>query len=152
MNYTNPCGFCADDRLVQLLSCSFSGAVTPIYGALFNGAALLPYDVHRYGIAPLARWLIDNDITVFIGGSVFRALVTSLHTTTPFPHLRLLYCGAEALYKHDVALYRPHDSPTLCAGEQSGGDRDENFSPVFYRSHDPGGHGQRAGRLCGAGQ
>jgi amino acid adenylation domain-containing protein len=111
MNYTNPCGFCADDRLVQLLSYSFSGAVTPIYGALLNGAALLPYDVHRYGIALLARWLIDNDITVFIGGSLFRALVNSLHTTTTFPHLRLLYCGAEALYKHDVDLYRQHFAP-----------------------------------------
>jgi len=51
MRYTNSLGVDRDDRLTLLQSPGFSGAVSSMFGALLNGAALLPYDVHTQGLA-----------------------------------------------------------------------------------------------------
>jgi non-ribosomal peptide synthetase component F len=68
MNYTNSCHLCADDRVALLQSCSFSGSVHPIFSALLNGAALFLLNVKEEGVAYLADWLTQEEITVFIGG------------------------------------------------------------------------------------
>jgi len=47
MKYTNGTHLCADDRLSLLLSFSFSGAVTNMFSALLNGAALFPFHVRE---------------------------------------------------------------------------------------------------------
>ncbi len=131
MNYTNSCHLCTDDRLTLLQSCSFSGSVHPIFSALLNGAALFPFYVKEEGIAQLADWLIDEEITVFIGGSIFRHLANTLTGRETFPKLRMLYLGGEATAMRDIELYKKYFSPDCLLVNSLGATEMKNFRKFF---------------------
>ena len=63
--YTNGLHICAEDRLTLLYSFSVNGGAHDIFAALFNGAALCPYDPKADGFAGLAQWLIGGKITIY---------------------------------------------------------------------------------------
>lgn len=111
MTNTNACRLGAGDRLTLLVSCSFSAASTPIYGALLNGAPLYPRDLKAAGLSRLTDWLVREEITVFHSGTVFRHFACTLTGHEQFPNLRLIYWGGEPLTRNDVELYRRHFSP-----------------------------------------
>jgi non-ribosomal peptide synthetase component F len=115
MNYTNSGHFCADDRFLLVSSISFGDSSRTIYGALLNGAALFPFDIHREGLQPLAEWIVAQKITIYrsIPG-VFRYFVALLTGDEDFADLRLIYLGGEAVRRGDAALYRRH-FPSTCA-------------------------------------
>jgi iturin family lipopeptide synthetase A len=97
----------SEDRFGLLYSCSFSGAVAPLFGALLSGAALVSYDLKEGGLADLTRWLTDERITVCdISVGLFRQLASSLHGGGHFPHLRHLGLSGETILPADVALFR----------------------------------------------
>jgi amino acid adenylation domain-containing protein len=137
MNYTNSCHLCADDRLTLLLSCTFSGSVHPIFSALLNGAALFLRNVEEEGVAHLADWLIQEEITVFIGGSVFRHFVGTLTGHETFPKLRLIYLGAEATTMRDVELYKKHFSADCLLVNSLGATEMKNFRKFFMDKDTP---------------
>lgn len=102
----------ADDRLSLLPSCSVTASVSNIFGALLNGAALFPFDVKERGVADLADWLIENEISVYRSvPTVFRHFANTLNGEQTFPKLRLIRLGGEQLYKQDMELYQRHFSP-----------------------------------------
>lgn len=111
MNYTNSLLIGPEDRLALLHSYSFAASLTSFFGALLNGAALLPFDLAQEGLPLLARWLIDEEITVFYSGpSVFRHLVATLGGGESFPKLRLVRLVGEPVTSRDVELWRTHFS------------------------------------------
>jgi len=78
-NFTNGLHICSDDRMTLLYSASVSGAVKDIFGALLNGAGVLPFDLKEEGVGNLATWLIQEEISIYHSVStVFRHFLGSL--------------------------------------------------------------------------
>jgi amino acid adenylation domain-containing protein len=104
---TNNFHLCAEDRVALLVSSVFSGSIKYIFGALLNGALLLPFDINEEGMIPLASWLDEEKITIcdFVA-TAFRHFAGSLAGEEAFPRLRLICLGSESIAKQDVELYR----------------------------------------------
>ena len=91
------------DRLTLLHSCSVVGAVRGTFGALLNGAALLPWDLRRDGWADLTEWLAREQITVLHSvPSIFRCMAAEVKRTSRFPSVRMVLFGAERVLVSDV--------------------------------------------------
>jgi amino acid adenylation domain-containing protein len=111
MEYTNTWRVCPDDRLALLYSPSTSGAVRDIFGSLLNGAGLYPFKIKEQGAGPLARWLIDDRITIYnSAASVFRQFVAGLTGQEKFKQLRLIHVGSETIYQREVQSYKQYFS------------------------------------------
>jgi amino acid adenylation domain-containing protein len=109
--HTNSLHLCASDRMTLLASCATGQAVTGIYGALLNGAALYPFDVKEEGFTPLARWLAQNEITVYhSSATLFRTFGEFLSGEEDFSKLRFVKIGSEPVSKREVELYQKHFS------------------------------------------
>lgn len=109
MRCTNMLHIAPDDRLSLLWSCSFAASVPNIFGALLNGATLFPYDIKKEGIARLAGWLIEEEISIYHSvPTVFRHFISSLKGTENFSRLRLIKLSGEPVLRRDVGLYRKH--------------------------------------------
>ena len=111
MNYTNAFHICREDKLITLTAYSFADTARSTNGALLNGASLYPLDVREEGLAHLAEWLIQQEITIYRSvPTTFRHFITTLDGTEKFPKLRLVYMAGEPLYKKDVDLFKRHFS------------------------------------------
>ena len=109
LNNTNTWFFGPDDRISLLVPYWFSASATATFGALLNGATLLPMNVRERGLAGLADWLVREKITIFHSStSLFRHFARSLPAGRIFPTVRVLYQGSEALFRTDVDLYKRH--------------------------------------------
>src|SRR5205814_8179767 len=98
---------CDQDRYAVLASCATAQGVPGIYGALLNGGALYLYDVREEGFTWMARWLSENEITVYhSSASVFRNFCESLTGNDDFSKLRFIKIGSEPVSKKDVELYQ----------------------------------------------
>jgi len=112
MVISNSFHICALDRLSLLHSCGFSASVDNFFGALLNGATLLPFNIKEDGLSNLVKWLIHEEITIYNSvTSVFRHLVNTLTGEEKFPKIRLFKIGAEQVTKDDFDLYKKIFSP-----------------------------------------
>lgn len=110
-NYTNGLHICAEDRLTLLYSFSVNGGAHDIFAALFNGAALCPYDLKADGFSELGPWLIDEKITIYHSvPTVFRQFAESLTGGENFRDIRIVRLGGEPVYRRDVNLFTKHFS------------------------------------------
>lgn len=107
MRYTNSLHIAAEDRLTLLQAPSFSGAVSSLFSALLNGAAVFPYDLQKQGMGRgLAAWLDRERITICHSvPMIFRSFLTG---DARFPAVRLIRLEGDAATKVDVELYRRH--------------------------------------------
>lgn len=110
-NHTNSLHISADDRLTLLASCSTGQAATDIYCSLLNGAALYPYGIKEEGLAHLAIWLGEEEITIYhSSASVFRHFLDAQDAGHDnhelYPKLRLIKLGSEQVFKKDVEGYK----------------------------------------------
>ena len=97
------------DRLALLYSPAFAGAVRDIYCALLNGAALFTFDVRRQGLARLADWLRQKQITAFFAvATMFRHFCRLLTPEDRFPDVRIVELGSETVYAGEVHLFQRH--------------------------------------------
>jgi amino acid adenylation domain-containing protein len=104
--YTHALHIGEQDRLTLLQSCGFSGAVSNIFGALLNGAALLPFDVRRHGVAALAHWLAAARPTIYHSvPSLFRQVVD---TGVALPTLRVIRIEGDLGGAPDVERFQRH--------------------------------------------
>lgn len=111
MKYTNTAHLRAEDRFSLLASCSVSASRPDIFGALLNGGSVFPFRVREEGLASLADWLVQQEITVYHSvPTLFRHLLESVAEQTIFPRVRLVKLGGELVYGKDVELYRKHFS------------------------------------------
>ena len=108
-NYTNGLSICAQDRLSLTRPVTLSAAVRNLYGALLNGATLCHFDLQKFGLTEMTRWLIRERITILrTAASTFRQLANGLSRQNLFPDLRVIFLAAEPVYRSDVELYRKH--------------------------------------------
>jgi amino acid adenylation domain-containing protein len=118
---TNAYHICADDRCSLLASLSTGQAVVDMFSVLLNGAALYPLNIKHEGLAGLAGWLNQEEITIYRSiTSVFSAFIETLTGTEAFPKLRLVRLGTEPVSRRDVELFKRHFSaPCLFANQLS---------------------------------
>ena len=108
-NYTRDTRISPDDRLAVWHSFSFSNSVRNLFGALMNGAAVLPYDLPGQGLMPLPDWIRHHGITmVHTLATTFRALVDILPEDATFPSVRVLRLGGESITSDDVQAFKRH--------------------------------------------
>ena len=111
-NYTNSLHISSRDRLVMLASYGFDAAVMDIFGALLNGASLLPFDIRNRDFNELDEWITAEDATIYHSTpTVFRHFVDSLAEQKTFPSLRLVVMGGERVLPKDVELFRSCTGP-----------------------------------------
>jgi amino acid adenylation domain-containing protein len=108
MRNTNAFSICPEDRWSLFVSCSFSGSATAIFGSLLTGSCLHPFHVQNEGLAYLADWLIQEEITILHIGGMFRHFVGGLSGKEQFPRIRLICRGGEPLTWGDVELFQRH--------------------------------------------
>ena len=116
-SYTNNIHVSPEDRLTLLHSCSTGSSLYHLFGSLLNGAALFPFDSKGEGVAPVIRWLLQEEISVFHSvPAFFHNFVSTLTGAEDFPKLRLIHLSAAPASKKDVELYRKYLSPhSICA-------------------------------------
>jgi acyl-coenzyme A synthetase/AMP-(fatty) acid ligase len=95
-----------DDRLPQLTSSAGFAGVTNLFMALLNGATLCPFSVATRGMAGLARWSVEQRLTI-LGGfpSVTRHVFLTLDGGE-VPPVRLVVLGGEAVMPSDHEFCR----------------------------------------------
>lgn len=99
-----------EDR-ISLLRSANVGATSDMLLALLNGAAAVALELNEEGLARLARWLMEEEITVFTCvASVYRYCARSLSGGERFPTLRLIHLGGEPVFTSDVELYKKYFS------------------------------------------
>jgi amino acid adenylation domain-containing protein len=116
MRYTNSLGIDRDDRLTLLQSPSFSGAVSSLFGAVLNGAAIFPYDLRRSGTVGLGAWMVRERITIYHSvPGLFRLAAAG---AAAFPDLRLIRLEGDQMSRRDWTLFRErfHDGCVLVNG------------------------------------
>ncbi len=111
MCYTNDFRICADDRLSLLGSPGSGQALRSIWRPLLNGAAICSLNLKEEGLAHLAEWLIQEEISImYVGVAIFRRLISTLTGTEQFPRLHVIRLASESVYKRDVELFEKHFS------------------------------------------
>lgn len=95
------------DRMSLFYSCTVMGSVYCIFGALLNGAALLPYDFREEGLADLADWLVKQRVTIYHSvASVFRQFVAHFDGAIEGSCVRLVIFGGERVLTSDIEAAR----------------------------------------------
>ena len=95
------------DRTTMLYSCSVNGSLRGTLYTLLNGATLCPFNVKREGLTNLINWLTEEKITIYHSvTTLFRHMTSVLTQLDPFPNVRMVILGGEAVSAEDVALYK----------------------------------------------
>ena len=103
----------ADDRLACVRSLSFSGAIKDLFCSVLNGAALCLFDLRTRGFARMARWLAEQEITVYVSVTTsYRQLAAAAGAGQSFPALRVIHIGGEPIRWSDLDLHERHFPPT----------------------------------------
>ncbi|TMA84965.1 MAG: hypothetical protein E6J74_33580 [Deltaproteobacteria bacterium] len=88
-----------------------SGERRTPFAPLLSGAASFPWYVNEEGLAHLADWLIQEEITIYRSGPrVFRHFVSVLTGKEDFSKLRVINLMGESVDRSDVELYKKHFS------------------------------------------
>jgi amino acid adenylation domain-containing protein len=99
----------ADDHVAHFSSYCFGWSRGTSISALYSGATVFPYDIQKQGLAGLASWVMEEEITVLaLVASLFRDFVKTLTRSHSFPRLRLIQLGGEAIHKRDFESYKAH--------------------------------------------
>lgn len=93
------------DRVCLTASISFDACVMDLYGALLQGATLVPVDLRTTELRRLPEVASDRGLTVLhMTPTVFRTLVRS-NPGKGFPTIRALVLGGEPVRSEDVASF-----------------------------------------------
>ena len=95
------------DRIAMFSTYAVGQGLTAVFSALLRGSAVCQFDVRRQGLEQLARWLVEQRISIYISSAtLFRSLVRTLDRSARFPDLRLIRLGSERVTTEDVDAYR----------------------------------------------
>ena len=135
LKLTNGLHITPEDRQTLLYSCSFGASVSDLFGALLNGAAVLPFDFRSLGPRRLAEWLEREELTLYHSvPGVFRQLAASLDGSERLA-LRLLKLGGEPVLASDLELYRRR-LPRSCLFHVSLGATEINIIRQWFADHE----------------
>ena len=116
LRYTNTLRFAPGDRLSLVQNPSFSGTVSSLFGALLNGAAVVPFDLLGDGLALLSEAVRKAQVTVFHAvPSIFRELSDRIDR---FPSVRLVRLEGDRVQARDIRHFQSNfqDDCTLVNG------------------------------------
>ncbi|MAS92547.1 MAG: hypothetical protein CMO55_05060 [Verrucomicrobiales bacterium] len=106
-NMTNLSRIAPTDRLISLISPSFGAAAMDIFGALLNGACVVPYDLKREGIDTLPQFLEEKQVSFFHSvPTVFRSLVAATSDPLLLRYIRFILLGGEQVFASDFKLFQ----------------------------------------------
>ena len=114
--YTNTLRFASDDRLSLVQNPSFSGTVSTLFGALLNGASVVPFDLEGDGLPSLSEAVRRAHVTIFHAvPSIFRELSDP---SGRFPDIRLVRLEGDRVLARDIDYFQSHfrDDCTLVNG------------------------------------
>jgi amino acid adenylation domain-containing protein len=107
MNFTNDHYVHCHDRITGINSFAFSGSLKDIFGSLLNGGSMYPLEIDKVGLHGLARWLVEEEITILsLVSTTFRHLAGTLTGSEVFPRLRVIRIGSEEVTWKDVELFK----------------------------------------------
>ncbi|MEM8955670.1 MAG: AMP-binding protein [Verrucomicrobiota bacterium] len=110
-NYTRSAGLSADDRMSLVTRGQFAAASSATFGALLNGACLLPFDPRRDGLREMQEWMEREEVSVLhCVPTLYRRFCESLAGKGRFENLRLIKLGGEGVTNHDIRLLHRHFS------------------------------------------
>jgi amino acid adenylation domain-containing protein len=133
LRYTNSLSIGPEDRLTLLQSCTFSGAVSNVFGALLNGATLLPYDVRRQPVSELPAWLRRAGATVYHSvPSLFRRVAGF---GDGFPSVQVVRLEGDRATVEDVTIFR-RAFPRDCLLVNGLGATETGIASQFFVDHD----------------
>jgi amino acid adenylation domain-containing protein len=112
MNTTNSLRLTPADRVSLFSARTSAQAMTIIFSALLNGAAICPFRTREVGLDCLSAWLIQEEITIYHSiSSIFNSFVRTLKGSEQFPRLRVVKLGGEPVSRREFELYKRHFSP-----------------------------------------
>jgi amino acid adenylation domain-containing protein len=104
LRYTNTLRFAPEDRLSLVQNPSFSGTVSSLFGALLNGASVVPFDLEGDGLSRLSGAIRRARVTVFHAvPSIFRELSD---TSGRFPDVRLVRLEGDGMQARDIEHFQ----------------------------------------------
>ncbi len=134
MRYTNNLGIAPSDRLSMVQSCSFSGTVSSLFGALLNGAAIFPFDLQGLGIEAMAAWLAREQITIFHS---VPTIFEQLSAVVPaLPHLRLIRLEGDRCEPRHLARFVERFGPGAIVVNGLGATETGIVRQFFFRHGD----------------
>ena len=101
----------ANDRFAHVSS-GTSNEITNAFYTLLTGASMVVFDLRKKGVDRLARWLIQERITLCsLATPLFRKVCENLSGREKFHYLRLIGLGGDTILKSDVELFEKCFSP-----------------------------------------
>jgi amino acid adenylation domain-containing protein len=98
---------CIDDRLSLVHTVSFGSGEADLYMCLLNGAAVCIFDIKSAGIPGLAKWLKEEQITIFHSSpAIFRDFAALPFNANEFSSLRLVRLSGAPITQVDFELYK----------------------------------------------
>jgi amino acid adenylation domain-containing protein len=95
------------DRLSLVHSVSFGSGEADLYMCLLNGAAVCLFDIKSESIQGLAKWLKEEQITIFhLAPPIFRDFATLPVTADEISSLRLIRLSGAPITQVDFDLYK----------------------------------------------
>ncbi|MDP7041611.1 MAG: amino acid adenylation domain-containing protein, partial [Gammaproteobacteria bacterium] len=105
--YTNALHLAADDRLSLFSPYGFDAAVMDIYGALLNGACLVPIDIRdEESATDILGQLPELDITIFHSTPTVYRYLFEQENETDLARIRLVVLGGEEARPVDLELFQ----------------------------------------------
>jgi peptide synthetase PhsA len=96
-----------EDRVTLISPDGFVGAISNVYIALLNGAALAPYSFQRDGVHGLLGWLRELGISLYYSFPSFLRQVASVAADGERASgLRMVYLGGESVVRGDLEAVR----------------------------------------------
>ena len=81
------------------------------FATLLSGAALYPFHVQQEGVADLALWLNQEEITIYFSiPIIFRQFVGTIAGQAQFPRLRIIQLGSDLVTHRELEDYQKHFS------------------------------------------
>ncbi|MGY8656751.1 MAG: amino acid adenylation domain-containing protein [Verrucomicrobiia bacterium] len=106
-HYINEHRLGVEDRLLQLSSAGVVGGMRTLFGALFSGAVIVPYNARERGVAKLAAFLGERRITgIQTVPTVYRHLIQSLRGDERLDAIRIVRLGGEPILARDLELFK----------------------------------------------
>jgi acyl-coenzyme A synthetase/AMP-(fatty) acid ligase/acyl carrier protein len=102
-----PLAIAPEDRVTMISADGFVGAISNVYVALLNGAALAPYSFQRDGVHGMLGWLGAAGVTVYYSfPSFLRQVAAAAEAGERAGGLRIVYLGGESVHRGDLAAAR----------------------------------------------
>lgn len=115
-NHVNNLRITPADRTSLVTPFSYDMSISDLYGAVLTGAAVVPVDLRRHGLAYLAQAVVERRVTLYHSTpTVFRYLVDYLVSAGGpehrVPAVRVVLLGGEPATRQDLTLARRHFAP-----------------------------------------